>query len=150
MLPDLFLKINRTLYGLNFVYVTMLLPLRIWPGAYLSVPVGLKLYLKKKVAKRLGIPYRSHSLLAREILDFVALKLPHRQLLANGDGAYARKEFLRNLPSSAKVVSRFPINSKLYAFPQAPPKGRPGRKPSWRWTDEQGEGSWQKPPIAVP
>lgn len=119
----------RTLFGLNFVYVTMLLPLRIWPGAYLSVPVGLKLYLKKKVAKRLGIPYRSRSLLAREILDFVALKLPHRRLLANGDGAYARKEFLRNLPSSVKAVSRFPINSKLYDLPQAPPEGRPGRKP---------------------
>lgn len=55
--------------------------------------------------------------------------LPHRRILVCGDGGYATKEFLRNLPQNVDVLSRFPINSKLYAFPKPSPKGRRGRKP---------------------
>lgn len=43
----------RSLWGLNWVWATMSIPLKIWPGHFLSIPVGLKLYLKKTVAKEL-------------------------------------------------------------------------------------------------
>ena len=119
----------RVLWGINFVYAIISIPFRFWPGHSLSIPIGLKIYLKEELADQLGQPYRSRSLLAREIIDFLAEVLPHRRLLVCGDGGYATKEFLRNLPANVKVVSRFPINSKLYALPEAPPKGRRGRKP---------------------
>lgn len=62
----------RSLWGLNFVWVIMRLPLSCWPGHRLSVPVGLSLYLQEPQATRLKLPYRSRSALAREIIDFVA------------------------------------------------------------------------------
>ncbi len=107
----------RTLRGLNFVLGIMRLPLSRWPGHYLSVPVGLELYLKPDQAQRLNVPYRSRSQLARDILDFVAHQLPGRQLRSLADGGYATKEYLRQLPDTVQAVGRFPISAKLYQLP---------------------------------
>jgi len=119
----------RVLWGINFVYGIIRLPLRCWPGHFLSMPIGLRVYLKEELARKLGQPFRSRSALAREIIDLAAAVLADRRILVCGDGGYATKDFLRNLPKNLKVVSRFPINSKLYALPEAPAGGRVGRKP---------------------
>lgn len=117
----------KTLWGLNFVYVIMSIPLRFWPKFRLYIPIGLKLYLKKQVAKELGRDFYARSQLARQIIDLVAKTLPHRLILVSGDGGYATKDFLRNLPENVDVVSRFPIDSKLFALPPKTP-GTPGRR----------------------
>lgn len=119
----------RVLWGLNFVYATMQIPLGYWPGHFLSIPIGLKIYLKESLARKLRQPYRSRSLLAREMVDLAAELLPNRALRVCADGGYASKGFLRNLLKNVQVVSRFPVNRKLYALPQTPEKGRRGRKP---------------------
>jgi DDE superfamily endonuclease len=111
----------RTLWGLNFVWAIMRVPLRWWPGHSVSVPIGLSLYLKEDQARKLQLPYQSRSALAREIVDFVAAQLPQRQIRTVGDGGYATTEYLHHLPAPVDVVGRMLITGKLYTPP--PPRG---------------------------
>jgi hypothetical protein len=119
----------RTLRGLNFVWGIMRVPLPLWPTHCLSVPLGLSLYLKEAHARKLKLPYRSRSALAREIVDFVAAQLPERQIRVLGDGGYATKECLRRLPATVDVVSRMLITGKLYELPPQPSGPRWGCPP---------------------
>ena len=112
----------RTLRGLNFVWGIMRVPLSCWPGQQVSVPIGLSLYLKEEHAQQLNVPYHSRSALAREIVDFVAAQLPTRQVRGLGDGGYATKDYLQQLPATVHVVGRMLITGKLYA-PPPPPRG---------------------------
>jgi hypothetical protein len=119
----------RTLRGLNFVWGIMRVPLALWPGHCLSVPIGLSLYLKEAQARKLQLSYRSRSALAREIVDFVAAELPARQIRVLSDGGYATKEYLRQLPTAVDVVSRMLITAKLYELPPQPVEPRRGCPP---------------------
>jgi hypothetical protein len=119
----------RTLRGLNFVLGCMLVPTRLWPGHYLSVPIGLEVYLKEERARKLRVPYRSRSALARVMVEAVAQELPGRQLRLLGDRGYATKEFVRALPPGVQVLSRLLISGKLYALPAPPAGKRRGRRP---------------------
>jgi hypothetical protein len=118
----------RSLWGLNWVWVSMLVPLKRWPGRTLTIPVGLKLYMKETVAQALGQPYKSRSQLARQMLDLVASALAGRPLMVSADGGYSTKEFLRNLPGQVKATGRFPVASNLYEQPLAKEKGKRGPK----------------------
>jgi hypothetical protein len=119
----------RTLRGLNFVWGIMRVPLPLWPPHSLSVPIGLSLYLKEEQAHKLKTRYRSRSALAREITDFVAAQLPERQIRVLGDGGYATKDCLRQLPATVNVVSRLLLTGKLYELPPQPEGPRRGRPP---------------------
>ena len=120
----------RTLYGVNFVIGIMRIRLQPWPKSFLSVPIGLRLYLRKKEAARLDCPYRSRSELAGEMLERVSEEVgPERTVVSIQDGNYSTKEFLRGLPENVEVVGRLPIDSKLYEPPEQPPPGTRGRKP---------------------
>jgi hypothetical protein len=110
----------RTLRGLNFVWGQMRVPVPGWPSQRVSVPIGLSLYLKAEQAVKLKLPYQSRSALAREIVDFVAAQLPTRRIRVLGDGGYATKDTLQQLPATVDVVSRMLITGKLYAPP--PPR----------------------------
>ena len=115
----------RTLRGVNFVLGIMHIPLRRWPGSYLSVPVGCELYLKETQAHQLHVPYRSRSQLARDILDFLAQQVPDRPIRSLADGGYATKDYVRRLPKATHSVGRLPISAKLYELPPPPcPKRR--------------------------
>jgi hypothetical protein len=143
----------RTLRGLNFVLGVMRVPLGRSPGHAVTVPIGLELYLKEEQAATYHQPYRSRSALARTIVDFVASQRPGRQMRALGDGGYATKEFLRDLPDTVEVVSRFLLSGKLYALPAPPVGKRRGRRPrkgqllgspkSWARTSD----GWQPHPT---
>src|SRR5262245_58049889 len=121
----------RTLRGLNFVWGQMRVPVPGWPGKRVSVPIGLSLYLKEEQARKLHLPSQTRSALAREIVDFVAAELPTRRIRVLGDGGYATKDTLRQLPATVDVVSRMLISGKLYAPPlprTTPRRGRPAKK----------------------
>lgn len=111
---------------MNFVLGIMHIPLTRWPGHCLSVPVGCELYLKEPQAQSLNVPYQSRSQLARAILDCVAEQLPGRSIRSLADGGYATKDYVRQLPTAAHVVGRFPISAKLYALPPSPTPKRRG------------------------
>lgn len=120
----------RTLYGVNFVLGEMLIRMRPWPSAFVSVPIGLAVYIKKAKAEELGRPYRRRSELAREMLDRLCGAVsPGRRVRSVQDGNYATRYFLRDLPDEAEVVSRLPKNSPLYDVPAPKPKGKPGPQP---------------------
>ena len=121
----------RTLRGLNFVWGQMRIPVPGWPGQRVSVPIGLSLYLKEAQARKLRVPYQTRSALAREIVDFVAAQLPTRRIRVLGDGEYATKDTLHQLPATVDVVSRMLITGKLYTPPPprtAPRRGCPPKK----------------------
>jgi hypothetical protein len=121
----------RTLRGLNFVWGQLRVPVPGWSGQGVSVPIGLSLYLKAEQARKLRVPYQTRSALAREIVDFVAAQLPTHRLRVLGDGGYATKEMLRQLPAGVDMVARMLITGKLYAPPsqQIPPRrGCPPKK----------------------
>jgi hypothetical protein len=103
----------RTLRGLNVVLGIMPMPLKGWPGHRLSIPVGFERYLKPAHAHTLGVPYRSRSQWARDILDCMAEQLPARHLRSLADGGSATKDYIRRLPNAAHVVGRCPISAKL-------------------------------------
>jgi hypothetical protein len=92
------------------------------------VPIGLSLYLKEEQARKLQLPSQSRSALARDIVDFVAAQLPTRPVRVRGDGGYATKEGLRQLPATVHVVGRMLITGKLYA-PPPPRQSRRGDPP---------------------
>jgi hypothetical protein len=121
----------RTLRGLNFVWGQMRVPVSGWPGQSVSVPIGLSLYLKEEQADKLHLPYQTRSTLAREIVDFVAAQLPTRRIRVVGDGGYATKDTLQQLPATVDVVSRMLTTGKLYAPPlprTTPRRGCPPKK----------------------
>jgi len=118
----------RTLWGVNFVVGEMLIRLGPWPDAFVSVPIGLALYVKEDQAERLGVPYRRRSDLARAMLERLCGAVsPTRRVLSVQDGEFSTRHFLRDLPAQVAVVGRLPKNSPLYAVPQAKAAGRPGR-----------------------
>jgi hypothetical protein len=115
----------RPLRGLNFVWGQMRVPVPGWPAQSVRVPIGLSLYLKKEQTDKRHLPYQTRSALAREIGDFVAAQLPTRRICVLGDGGYATKDTLQQLPATVDVVSRMLITGKLYAPP--PPRTTPRR-----------------------
>jgi hypothetical protein len=145
----------RTLRGLNFVWGIMRVPVPRWPGSPVSVPIGLSLYLKEEQARKLKLPYQSRSVLAREIVDFVAAQLPARPIRVLGDGGYATKDYLQHLPATVSVVGRMLITGKLYAQPpqpRGPRRGCPPKKgPLWGSpkTVARKRSGWQPHPTAA-
>ena len=118
----------RTLWGVNFIIGEMLIALRPWPQAFISVPIGLALYVKQDKAEALGVPYRRRSDLAREMLErLCGVVSSARRVLSVQDGDYATRYFLRDLPAQAQVVGRLPKNSPLYAVPEPKARGQRGR-----------------------
>ena len=73
--------------------------------------------LNPEPAQKLHVPYRSRSQLARDSLDCIAEQLPGPPLHRRADGGYATKDSVRQLPTAAHVVGRFPISAMLYEFP---------------------------------
>lgn len=116
----------RTLWGVNFVWAIMRIPLQRWPGHCLSLPIGLELYLKEPLAQALQVPYHSRSTLARRIVDQVATVLPTRTIHVATDGGYATQDFLRALPPNVQVIGRFLLSGVLYHLPPPRRKGQRG------------------------
>lgn len=119
----------RTLFGLSFVLGEMRLRLPHFEAHLVSLPIGLRLYLKPEQAEALKVPYRSRSELARDLLDQVCGLLPDRFIISVQDGGYATKQFLRGLPENAHVVGRLPVGSPLYDMPGERAPHQPGPAP---------------------
>ncbi len=124
-------QVYRTLWGINWVWAIMRLPLQRWPGPHLSLPIGLELYLKAPLANKLKVPYRSRSAWARRLVDQGAATLPTRAMRVATDGGYATQAFLRALPPNVAVIGRFFLTATLSQLPPTRvkgPRGAPRKK----------------------
>lgn len=122
----------RTLWGLNFVYAIVSFNWCKGDKTFkLSLPVGLRIYLKEPLAAKLERPYHSRSELARQLIDFITTLLAQRHFLLKADGGYSTKTFLRHLPANVEMHGRFLITARLYALPPQQHEkkvGRPAQK----------------------
>lgn len=121
----------RTLWGLNFVYViAQFVWVKNGVSFKLAIPLGLRIYLKKQVARKLGRSYHTRSHLARQMIDFIVGVLSHRKFNLKADGGYSTREFTQDLPANVKLIGRYPIDSHLYGFPpKRKKKNKVGRPP---------------------
>jgi hypothetical protein len=111
----------RTLRGVHFVLGLRHIPRRRWPHHCLRVPVGGARSLKEAPAQTLQVPYQSRRPWARAILDFVAAQCPGRAIRSLADGGYATKASVRQRPTAAQVLGRFPLSATLSELPPPPP-----------------------------
>ncbi len=120
----------RTLWGICFVLGEMRMRLPGWPKDFVSVPIGLEVYLKKEKAEELGQKYVRRSRLGQRLVKRVAEEVgPDRRVLSVQDGNYATQYFLQDLPGNAGVVGRMPKNAALYERPGLQPEEKPGPDP---------------------
>lgn len=89
-----------------------------WPSDFVSVPIGLEVYLKEEKAEKLGRKYVRRSRLGQRLVKRVAEEVgPDRRGLSVQDGNYATQYFLQDLPENVSVVGRMPKNAALYERP---------------------------------
>jgi hypothetical protein len=120
----------RTLWGICFAEVEMRVRLPGWPEDFVSVPIGLEVYLKKEKAEKLGQKYVRRSRLGQRLVKRVAEEVgPDRRVLSVQDGNYATQYFLQDLPENAGVVGRMPKNAALCGRPGPQPENKPGPDP---------------------
>jgi hypothetical protein len=143
----------RTVRGLNFVWGQMRVPVPGGPGQPVSIPLGVSRYLQAEQARKVGVPSQTRSALAREIVACVAAELPTRRIRVVGDGGYATKDTLQQLPATVEVVSRRLITGKLYALPPLPTTPRRGCPPKKGpllgspKTLARNRSGWRSPPT---
>lgn len=112
-----------TASGNNWVVLGLAVPIPFCPGHILCLPLLARLHLPGK-----GQP--SCVDLTREMLLQVQTWFPGRGLILCGDGAYAAKKLLGNLPVGVAFVGRMRADAALYdPQPPAAVKGRRGPKP---------------------
>jgi hypothetical protein len=113
-----------TASGHNWVVVALAVCLPFTNAPILALPLMARLHLPGQ-----GQP--SCPDLAREMLADVLGWFPTRNFILVGDGAYACKEMLRDLPGRTTFVGRMRGDAALYdpRLPE-PVKGKRGRKPT--------------------
>jgi hypothetical protein len=116
-------------FGHNWVVLAVVLDLPFIPGKGIPIPVLACLYRPKKDCKRLGVEYRTHTQMMREMVTTVASWAPHRRFEFAGDSAYGCEEVVKNLPANVECVSRVRMDAALYEPAPAPKKGAQGRPP---------------------
>ena len=107
-----------TASGNNWVVLGLAVPLPL-TGCFLCLPLAFRLRMPGK-----GQP--SCAALARELLEDVAAWFPQRDLILLGDGAYANKALLTDLPERVTFVGRMRLDAAVYD--PTPPAKRQGQR----------------------
>jgi hypothetical protein len=108
-------------FGTNWVTLGLVVQLPFRKDRFFCLNLLGRVYRKKTA----GLPRRTKSQLAREMLEAVAGWLPEHTLYAAGDSAYVGKHLLKGLPGNAHVLG--PIHWKA-ALSQPLPPGYAGRR----------------------
>ena len=112
-------------WGLTWVVVTVLVRVPLWPERVFAIPVGARLYRKKKFCRKgSGHLFQTKPQWLLEMLRQLAEWLPDYTFLLHVDGGYAGGELMRSLPKNVEVVGRMRWDAALY---DRPPK-RQGRR----------------------
>jgi len=111
-------------WGLTWVVMTVMVRPPLWPNRVFAVPIGARLYRKKKVCEKERRPFRTKAMLALEMIRSLVSWLPERSFLLHVDGAYACGELMKALPRKILVVGRLRYDAALHG---RPPKRRKAR-----------------------
>lgn len=109
-----------TASGNNWVVMGLAIPLPL-TGCFLCLPLAFRLKMPGK-----GQP--SGAALARELLEEVAAWFPQRDLILIGDGSYANRALLTDLPKRVTFVGRMRLDAALHD-PRPPSKQQGQRGP---------------------
>jgi hypothetical protein len=130
-------------FGTNWVTAGLVVQLPFRPDRYFCLNILWRVY-RKKVP---GVPHRTKSQLAREMVEAVAGWLPGHTVYAVGDSAYVGRHLLKGLPGNAHVLG--PIHWQA-GLSSPLPDGYVGRRkkgatlatpeqalddPRWQWQD---------------
>ncbi len=118
-------------WGNNWVVVGLVVKLPFLERA-VCLPVLFRLWQPKRkhIPKKKADPQRpAKPVLARELLDMLAARLPRRTIHLVGDAAYATAAW-RGLPDRVTLTSRLRSNAVIYA-PAPPRTGKQGRPARW-------------------
>ena len=111
-------------WGLTWVVVTVLVRVPRWPDRVFAIPVGARLYRKKKFCRKgSGHAFQTKPQLLLGMVRQLAEWLPDYRFLLHVDGGYASGELMQSLPKNVQVVGRMRWDAALY---ERPPK-RQGR-----------------------
>ncbi len=116
-----------TNWGHSWVVLSIILPSRLRPGHYYSLPILFRLYLNRKSAARERRAYRSRPELAVELLALLGKAQPNRRFHAVADSAYGGKSVLCHLPGNFDLTSRLVLDARLHELPPARQPGAKGR-----------------------
>ncbi len=118
-------------FGNNWVVLALIVRLP-FSGRAFSLPILFRLWRpeprgkgEKAKARTPNPAFPSKPELARQLVDLVAARYPHRALELVGDSAYATSA-LRGLPARVTVTARLKANAALYGR-KPPPTGKRGR-----------------------
>jgi hypothetical protein len=117
-------------FGHNWVVLAIFLPLPWNRQRGLAIPVLFRLYRSKKLCPTRE--YRKRTVLAREMVDVLCSWLPEgRRLILTGDGEYACRTLVRELPTHLDFVGPVSMDAALYEEPMPHRgRGRPRKKGS--------------------
>jgi len=138
-------------FGHNWVVLSVWVPLPWNPERGIALPVLLRLYRAKKRCPK--TQYRKRTKLASEMLTTLCSWLPEdRTLDLAGDGEYACRTLLRELPDAVVFTGPMTMDAALYARPprhagrgRPRVKGRRLRSPKGRAQN----GTWQEHEVRL-
>ncbi|MBV8432555.1 MAG: transposase [Solirubrobacterales bacterium] len=134
-------------FGTNWVTLGLVVQLPFRTDRFFCLNILWRVYAKKTA----GLPHRTKSQLAREMLEVVAGWLPDRTLYATADSAYIGKPLLKGLPDNAHVVG--PIHWRA-ALTEPVPAGSCGRRkkgdPLTTPTAGLDDGRWRWQRLRLP
>src|SRR4051794_29550684 len=109
-------------FGVNWVTLGVVVQLPFRKDRFFCVNLLWRVYSKKVK----GLPHRTKSQLARQMVELVATWLPQRALYVVADSAYVGKHLLRGLPRHVHAIG--PIHPKASLTCPLPPDYQGGRK----------------------
>jgi hypothetical protein len=112
-------------WGLTWVVLTVLVRVPLWPNRVFAIPVGARLYRKKKFCRKgSGQVFQTKPQLLLDMVRQLAEWLPDYTFWLHVDGGYASGELMQSLPKNVEGVGRMRWDAALY---DRPPK-RQGRR----------------------
>ena len=113
-------------WGLTWVVMTAMIRVPLWPNHVFALPIGARIYRKKKVCEAEGRPFQTKPMLALEMIRTLASWLQERSFLLHVDGGYASGALMKSLPENVHVIGRLRYDAALYGRPPRR-RGRKGR-----------------------
>jgi len=110
----------------NWIVGAFTLRLPRWPKLRWVLPALFALYRKKSDCGS-DHPFATRQSLALQLIKDAAAALKNVVIRIAVDGAYATREFLRNLPESVNAVSRIRRDAALHDLPPKRRRGQRGR-----------------------